>query len=215
MIMKENVTFNGTPYEGEVLSNGNLIQGKRTAIVRGPNGNSVQGGRAVDGDLRSVQNQEPLWSINNSDMKQSLTVYFDNENDLDEDKPIIGSIALAMAADHVDRVAPRWVRIEANGGQYAIITLDPNNLLYNVYDLKDANTGLAFVNVEYLEISFPVSADANNPDWTNDYFRHDNMAGTRLFGIAEFQAFAGTVPEPATMTLLALGGLAMLRRNRR
>jgi len=37
----------------------------------------------------------------------------------------------------------------------------------------------------------------------------------RNWALGEFEAFAPLpVPEPATMTLLALGGLAMLRRRR-
>ena len=39
-------------------------------------------------------------------------------------------------------------------------------------------------------------------------------SGSHSFGLTEFQAFASPIPEPMTMSLLALGGLALLRRRR-
>lgn len=59
--------------------------------------------------------------------------------------------------------------------------------------------------------------DYNNTDVTTQYIRFynaTNWAGGSNIGLSEV-AFYGTVPEPATMALLALGGVGLLLKRRR
>ena len=77
---------------------------------------------------------------------------------------------------------------------------------YNRYNLSEEFAG----GTDFLTITFPAS---DSGQWNHLY------PSWPIVGLVEFQAFAGqvvpTIPEPATMTLLALGGLAVLRRRRK
>ena len=79
--------------------------------------------------------------------------------------------------------------------------MTPHHAQYARYDLDDS-----FVGVK----SLSVTVFADGP-WMDP-------SGS-IFGLTEFQAFSNRlpviVPEPATMSLLALGGLALLRRRGR
>jgi len=135
----------------------------------------------------------------------SLTVQYKTE-----ELPYIGSVGIALTADHYyDRSAPKWVTISGGVGNQTLcsetVFLDQGFTQYGRYELTDAEW--AKNQVEWLTITFP---DATN---TSDWYYLASSWGACL---SEFQAFAhpNPIPEPATMTLLALGGLAILRRRR-
>jgi len=73
-----------------------------------------------------------------------------------------------------------------------------------------------FKNTASLKLTFPEWIDLDESGWqakNGDNWWINTSGTSGYFGLSEFQAFAA-IPEPATMTLLALGGLAMLRRRR-
>ena len=120
-----------------------------------------------------------------------------------------------------NRVAPECVTIlgykpgSTLADYSADVYLNDVQTYYNRYDLKDSDGApIVFAGVSRLEILFPESSSSawlDKPANANWYY-----------GLTEFQAFSNTVPnafttnvpEPATMSLLALGGLALLRRWR-
>jgi len=114
----------------------------------------------------------------------------------------IGSIGLAFEgdADSGRRDCPLWVEIVPDGdlSRKQRIELEPGMLAYGRYELPDG----PLVGVTELTLLMPRGDDLSAWIVRND----------RNFGITEFQAFAA-VPEPATMTLLTIGGLALRRRK--
>ena len=64
------------------------------------------------------------------------------------------------------------------------------------------------VTAQYIKFDIaPVTADATSGNW--------GMGATNELLISEVAFFGTVVPEPATMALLGLGGLALLRRRRK
>ena len=110
----------------------------------------------------------------------------------------VGSIGLAFAGDEKTRNCPKWVTVSDGLGNSEIVYIDETLTQYGRYELSGP-----FVDILSLTVTMPPT-DGDNW-WIND--------GGTTFGITEFQAFAA-IPEPVTMSLLALGGLAMLRRRR-
>jgi len=131
---------------------------------------------------------------NVSDM--SVTVWYDAPQS-------IGSIGLAVAGgeQYGDRDLPYYVTvIGSEDGQEAIIDLNGWLTQYNRYDLPEAFAA----GTEFLTILYP----NHSSDW--------GWGGDSNYCLIEFQAFAGKVvpiPEPLTMSLLVLGGLALWRRK--
>ena len=126
-----------------------------------------------------------------------------------DDAVDIASIGLGLAAAGSNRDCPKWVTIEAkleNGKTISQpVPLNPNLTQYGRYDLD-----IPLFDVVQLKLIMPpddavgIANGGESANWkVND---------TRNYGITEFQAFA-PVPEPATMVLLVLGGLAMPRRR--
>ena len=81
--------------------------------------------------------------------------------------------------------------------------------------------GADMVNYTGWQVAFEQSARLDSATYAFDepvqarYIRVSAPLGTYADAMCEFQLFAAPpLPEPATMTLLALGGLAMLRRKR-
>ena len=62
---------------------------------------------------------------------------------------------------------------------------------------------------QYIQLTTPVVGQYVRLTWDN------NTNSNTEVEISEFQLFGKPIPEPATMTLLALGGVALLRRRRR
>jgi len=123
----------------------------------------------------------------------------------------VGSIGLGVTGDAHDRDCPMWVNVTAtfSNGKTATQRIDLRGemLAYGRYDLPEG----PFYDVVKLTLTMPKGVD--DPD--NDYFVKDNwwLYGDINYGFTQFQAFAA-VPEPMTLTLLAAGGLALLRRRR-
>ena len=211
--------FNGTPHAGPPV-NPNL-NSSTLGLVKdvtfenlGPGGGNNKS-IPVDGKLHESNDGDAcFWRFGDKvgddffglGVEQSLTIHYDAENPVE----IIASVGIALLSNAYDRIAPRWVEISANDGQSEIIYLDGNQLHYNRYDLENA-----FVDVEWLKITFPFTEEGEALDYENDWW--SRPPGVHSFGLVEFQAFAFAqhpVPEPATMALLALGGLALLRRRK-
>jgi len=112
----------------------------------------------------------------------------------------VASIGLGFAGDESSRACPRFVYVYANGDASNKIRLDLDGT-YTQYGRYDLDT--PFENITSLTVVLP---DFSTDDWWY-------ATTSQYVGLTEFQAFAPRVPEPATMTLLVLGGLAMLRRK--
>ncbi|MCL2700914.1 MAG: PEP-CTERM sorting domain-containing protein [Phycisphaerae bacterium] len=117
----------------------------------------------------------------------------------------IGSIGLGFAGDGADRTLPDTFTIIgtfANGETTSMDFYVKGDFVDGQWEASDATQYMrftldeTFVDIVSLTLSIPM------PDGNYGYL-----------GITEFQAFA-VVPEPATMTLLALGGLTLLRRRK-
>jgi len=203
--------FSGTPYAGPVEANLNhtLNPTITASPLNNPHSNSSPY-CVVNGNLACTSNGDSyFWGFDDSETGKSVTFDYG-------DQPVdVRSVGLALFANEPDRAAPRWVEITGSQpGQSYTLYLDGTFTYYNRYDLLDEN-GLPMTwNTTSLTVTFPTgNSDA---DW---------WPGTRnWYGLTEFQVFdhvtpeasfaLASVPEPATMTLLALGGLAMLKRRR-
>ena len=143
------------------------------------------------------------WSTGEGEAASLTALYGDP---IKPDKAI-GSIGLGFSGDRDERACPQWVIVTAefsdgtfsegirvdipsDTSQYGRYTFDP------IYKLN--------CDIVSLTITMPPAVAGN-------WYGYADGAGH--FGITEFQAFAVPVPEPATMSLLALGGLALLRRR--
>jgi hypothetical protein len=133
-----------------------------------------------------------LWGADQNGKSLGLTATYDEVQ-------TIGSIGLAFGSDGANRYGPAAITVigtDEDGDLIAsmIIPINAECALYGRYTLSDD-----FVDVKHLTVEFVVP---------------DNMPGDGWIGIYEFQAFTRVIPEPATMCLLALGGLAMLKRRK-
>jgi len=155
-----------------------------------PNFGSAE--RTNNGDLvNNYGSNGVLWAASHAGKTIELTATY-------EDLQTIGSIGLAFAGDDGNRYSPASITVvgtDKDGELIATmdIAINAESALYGRYALNDD-----FVDVKYLTLQFVVPLD---------------IPGTGYIGIHEFQAFA-PIPEPATMSLLALGGLALLRRRK-
>jgi len=196
------------------------LSSDRVTVTSG--GVSTVGGiadRLVDGDLLSVDPSPNItprpaenWVNFGGAGENSVLVNYDGSKN-------VTSVGIALDGHYRDNSAPKWVVISGGVGDEVVgeyrVELDPEQIQYNRYD-----GGYAIINgqlgefasfadvlkdVEWLKLTFPSTDNAN--DWY----------GGAGCGLVEFQAFGtsgvGGLPEPLTMSLLTLGGLAMLRRR--
>jgi len=142
---------------------------------------------------------ESYWKTDETG-ERSVTVDYGNNR-----PEFIGTIGLGFAGDWYYRDCPKWV-IVTDGVISETIDIFAAACQYGRYELT---TG--FANPKSLTLIFP--------EWTGTAEDADNWwlnsGGPSYFGLSEFQAFASVIPEPMTMSLLALGGLALLRRRRK
>ena len=234
--------FNGTPcptsaYETNLnvgrdfLAVGNVGSGGASSHNAGDgskvlDGNPYGGGGNSDSlfyarDLRYQPFNDAYMA---GEREQSFTVFYG------EDRPTIGSIGLSFLANNADRDIPKWVIISDGDGHNLRVTIDSMMCQYNRYDQglpcdADGNVlggdpvyfDTVFKNTASLKLTFPEWIDLEDePGWrakNSDNWWINTSGTSGYFGLSEFQAFAA-IPEPATMSLLALGGLAVLRRKR-
>jgi len=151
-----------------------------------------------DGILRSYRDGDDAayWEITRGPL--SITATYNDE------AKEIGSIGLAFAGDATTRACPKWFIVSDDHGNSQPIPLSEVTSQYGRYDLDPA---IFTEKITKLTVTFP--------EWGDDWWRGVGASDVSWFGIMEFQAFAPLppVPEPATMSLLALGGLALLRRR--
>jgi len=220
-----NVQGTGTYTQGHLASfsfNGTLVPGADpktnlnlgiTPVFSHPVGSSAitQNGPAPlmgpssvtdNGLMYTKDGQSILWSREKLGSQQvTVTIDYDKTED-------VGSIGLAFAAANANRPAPKWVLISSDLHAPVKIDIDPLLSYYCQYD-KDANGNpISFLGISSLTLTFPAADDPTG--WATA--KPDGLH----FGLTEFQAFAPPppIPEPATMSLLALGGLALLRRRK-
>ena len=164
-------------------------------------------GVVIDGTLESMSTLNTLYF--NMVSQGSLTVSYGLDEAENNILRTIDSVGLSFAGDSQLRNCPKWVLIGSADvdAEPVRIDIDPNQTLYGQYSLPEG----MFVDINSLTITMPpppgADAGANAQNWWDN--------GGVDYGITQFQAFGPPVPEPATMTLLALGGLAMLRRRGR
>ena len=177
---------------------------------------STDGKVVVDGNLFGAYYKDAMYySVNNSTSERSFRV------DYGDDLVVVESVGIALIGDGYSfRDMPQWVIISGGtfDSQGGLVQTSASKILmsdvliqYNRYVLADGESvgeyDKDFAGIEWLKISFPTGRINNGTDW---WFGNDWNCG-----LAEFQAFGYIIPEPATMSLLALGGLAMLRRRRK
>jgi len=206
----QSFSVNGAPVAGAdpVRPNLNLGQSYTSSHTSGGGVTYYDGKTVTDGILTHLGSAySPLWNRGGlgSDPVSVTVSYGDERCD-------VGSVGIAFAAHEGNRGAPRWVWISSDRhAEYTDgVKIDISDVLtyYNRYDLleyiENEKDMKYFQGISELTITFPKADDAAAWYTTQSFF-----------GLTEFQAFAPVVPEPATMTLLALGGLALLRRGRR
>jgi hypothetical protein len=221
----EDFWFNGTPCDTSNYETNLNLHKEFTPTnnyTGGGHGGHGPGSVVLDGNLHSaaVNGRSMFWVSDDGQSEQSFTVHYGSA------QPVVGSVGISFLSGHGDRNIPKWVIISDSHDNYIKIDVDPMMFQYNRYDqgwLVDADGTLLgdemvcfddyFTDTTSLKLTFPRWNDLANNWWTNS---------SNAYGLTEFQAFAervpdamwAPIPEPATMTLLALGGLAMLRRKR-
>lgn len=75
-------------------------------------------------------------------------------------------------------------------------------------------TYLNNVNIEG-DMTTPVTAQYFKAEFVQALYTYSNASGPRILELDGFDTYLDGTPEPATLSLLALGGLAILRRRRR
>ena len=213
----KNITFYGDP---ATTTQVNLNKGiaNSNISVTGPIASGYMGvlNRVVDGNLTNTSNASGslgdaiAWVANPGNTDDcSLTIRYNSVQET------IGSVGIALGGTSEAYYAPKWVTIrgETAAGDIvsANITLNADLILYNRYDLPEG-----FDNIVGLTIAFPLTSDTDQ--WYTSFDSTFNPeTSTFRFALAQFQAFGDTIapriPEPATMSLLVLGGLALLRRR--
>ena len=174
----------------------------------------VNGNLFATYDNGSVMWTQPGNVLSSTGLDRSVTVSYGKDGEGGNISHYIGSIGISLTADNAGRIAPKYVIITGgtSAGQtcYEEVPLDPLLILYNRYDLLEA----CWANhaVEWLKIEFP-----NGTDAYTGFGSYWGGTHPLYLGLSEFQAFAhpNPIPEPATMSLLALGGLALLRQRKR
>jgi len=165
-------------------------------------------GSLVDGILYSSDNSGGFSWGRDTTPEMSVTVEYTSLQS-------VASVGIALygGGQYVNCDVPKWVVISGSEeGQSETIYLDqlePGdawNLQYNRFNLPASFAE----GTMSLTITFP----DNDPD--NWWSYGSTNAGMQVTGLLEFEAFTTPtpiIPEPATMSLLALGGVALLRRR--
>lgn len=159
-----------------------------------PLSSSYPASRANDGQIASRSDADSTFWARNSSSPRSLTATYSSAQD-------VGSIGLGWAGNtsaQTDRDLPRFVTVSDSHGNSQVVTLDP---LFPAQYMRYTLT-TPFLDTDSLTIAFPDGTIAAN--WY--------INGDPGFGMTEFQAFA--IPEPATLALLACGGLMIASRRR-
>ena len=190
-------TFAATPKWPGGIADVNVNLTATISSSRGPDYSAVSGfGCLADGVIVNTDYLEtPFWYWAQSGALELTATYATAQ--------AIGSIGLGFVGDPYDRAYPEYVDV--------YVTYDDNSTSDWIHIPLD---GFAFTqywryefdapfeNVQSLTVVLPTGVDGA---W---------QGTDSFFGLTEFQAFAPRVPEPATMALLTLGGLAMLRRRK-
>jgi len=205
-------SFNGTPVAdaGPVNVDVNLGKTYTSSHQSGSGVYSYSPTAVTNGSLMPAEGT--LWERSSlgTDDRVSLTVNYGVDEDGEKIRYDMDRVGIALASTDPNRIAPRWVWISSDKDAPVQIFLDDALAFYNQYDLPAGG----FLGINTLTITFPKPYEVYEVDeqwvsaWYNSYQNY--------FGLTEFQAFGSLtpIPEPATMSLLALGGLAMLRRRR-
>jgi len=110
-----------------------------------------------------------------------------------------------------------WVSVTGNDDDWTPAFAEPvvftsgvyqdwsNDGKWTPYDPQTVN----FNGVEAMAVKFEILSNI----YSNNFKTPEDDVNATIAGVGGVQFFGTPVPEPATMTLLALGGLAMLRRK--
>ncbi|NQT92863.1 MAG: PEP-CTERM sorting domain-containing protein [Lentisphaerae bacterium] len=86
----------------------------------------------------------------------------------------------------------------------------PSDLVY------DTGPGYSYLNTVNLEQDVtPVTAQYFKAEFVQAPYTYANASGPRVLELDGFDTYLDGTPEPATLSLLALGGLVILRRRRK
>ena len=197
--------FTATPIKGAVADE-NLNAGLTIGVNRNPDAGGNLGLLTTGQDIfDNGSTSQPYWLMTSGPALELTATYAG-------DPRTVGSIGLAFAGDEWDRACPKYVDVYINGDDSTSVRVyigranekdDPTFTQYGRYYFDTP-----FTDVESLTVVLPNGvADA----WWCVLPRNPYV------GVREFQAFTPRppIPEPATLTLLALGSLAIWRRGRR
>ena len=194
--------FHGTAYEGPKEINFNLNSplnpiyrdvtcAGQLSSFSSQSANIVVNGKLTHGIGTSIDALVWDW-LPGAEEPGSVTVFYNDPQD-------VGIVGIALFGGS-DSVAPRWVEITDDKGETVRVFIDETLTFYNRYELPNGG----FFGTQSLTITFPTPSD----DRINDWYHSGGY-----YGLTEFQAFGPKIPEPMAMSLLVLGGAALLRRR--
>jgi hypothetical protein len=90
-----------------------------------------------------------------------------------------------------------------------------NMFWYNfTFDMNESSTEPDFAKITYTGIGQTLAVNANSGSVRIDTIRVNAIGSAGEVFLDELYIGGNTLPEPATLAFLALGGLVMLRRRR-